>query len=88
MIDTWSSLASNEIADISIATAGVKLNLSKAMSCLRSMVLSLEVPLAQFAENKEHYGSDVIMSVSLTPLQEDNGQNTSSSGEDRASEPA
>jgi len=85
MIDTWSSLTSGEIDDISIVTAGVKVNLSKLMHHLRSMVRSLEVPLEQFGAGKEHFGSDTVFSFSLVPLKEDSYQNASSK-EEEASE--
>jgi len=70
VIDLWSSLPSGTIADISLATAGCKVNLSSIMKNLGSIVRSLERSLEEFAENKERFGSDVLLTFALTPVEQ------------------
>lgn len=70
MIDTWSSLPKGEIADISLLTAGLRVNLSTVIGNLRSITRSLEAPLEEFAAGKERFGSDVLMTFYLTPVEE------------------
>jgi hypothetical protein len=69
MIDTYSSLPKGEIADISLLTAGLGVNLSTIMDNLRSITRSLEGPLEEFAEGKERFGSDVLLTFVLTPVE-------------------
>ena len=70
LVDTYSSLPDGEIADISLATAGFKVNLSMIMDKLRSIIRSLEGPLEDFAAEKERFGSDVLFTFALTPVEE------------------
>jgi hypothetical protein len=70
MIDTWSSLPTGEIADISLLTSGLRVNLSTIIDNLRSILRSLEGSLEEFAVGKERFGSDVLMTFTLTPVAE------------------
>jgi hypothetical protein len=70
MIDTYSCLPEGQISDISLATAGFRVNLSAIVHRLRIMVQSLEGPLEAFAAGKERFGSDVLLSFRLTPVKE------------------
>lgn len=70
MIDTYSSLPEGAIADISLLTAGLRVNLSTIMDNLRSITRSLEGPLGEFAAGKERFGSDVLLTFALTPVEE------------------
>lgn len=70
MIDTYSSLGESEIADISLTTAGLRVNLSTIIDKLRSIIRSLEGPLEEFAAGKERFRSDVLLIFALTPVQE------------------
>lgn len=70
VVDTYSSLPDKEISDISLATAGAKINLTEIVSHLRSMIKSLEPSLEEFAKGKELFGSDVIMHFELIPIPE------------------
>lgn len=70
MIDTYSSLPKGEIADIAILTAELRVNLSTIMNNLRSITRSLEGTLQEFAADKERFGSDVLLTFVLTPVNE------------------
>lgn len=71
MIDFQSFLPPGEIVDISLATAGVKVNLSKLVDRMRSMIKGLEIPLKKFAADKKHFGSDRLIMLPLVPVKED-----------------
>ena len=71
MIDFQSSLPTGEIADISLATAGVKVNLARLVDRMRSMIKGLEIPLKKFAADKKHFGSDRLLMLPLVPVKED-----------------
>ncbi|MEX2091628.1 MAG: hypothetical protein WD971_03075 [Pirellulales bacterium] len=68
VLDISSSLQIGEIADISLLTAGLRVNLSTNINSLRSIIRSLEGPLEEFATGKERFGSDVLMAFALTPV--------------------
>jgi hypothetical protein len=70
MIDFCSSLPKGMIADIALLTAGLKVNLSTMIDNLRSMTRSLERALEEFAVDKERFGSDVLLTFFLTPVEE------------------
>ena len=70
MIDTYSSLSKGEIADISLATAGLRVNLSTIVDKLRSIIRSLEGPLEEYAADKQRFGSDVLLAFALTPVEQ------------------
>lgn len=68
VIDLESSLSEHSIADISLATAGSKVNLSKLVERLQGFVKGLEPSLEEHVRNKERFNSDVIMAITLTPV--------------------
>ncbi len=77
MIDFQSSIPPGEIVDISLATAGVRVNLTTLVGRLRSIIKNLEVPLKKLAADKKHFRSDGIYMFALAPVQEET-QNTRS----------
>ena len=70
LVDTYSSLTDGEISDITLATAGCRVNLSIIMDKLRSIIRSLERPLEDFAAEKERFGSDALLAFAMTPVDE------------------
>jgi len=69
-VDAYSSLPEGEISAISLSTAGIRVNLSTITDRLRTMIQSLEGPLEEFAADNERFGSDVLLSFALTPVEE------------------
>ena len=80
VIDFQSSISPGEIVDISLATAGVKVNLSKLVDRLQSIIRSLEAPLKELAADKKHFGSDVVYMFALLPVQEETQKTRSDKG--------
>jgi hypothetical protein len=70
LVDTYSSLTDGEISDITLATAGCRVNLSIIMDKLRSIIRSLERPLEDFAAETERFGSDAFLALAMTPVDE------------------
>jgi len=61
MADHLLSFPPGEIGEVCLATAGRKVNLSKLVDHLRTIITSLELPLHKAAADKERFGSDDIV---------------------------
>ena len=74
MVDLAATAPPGQIADISLTTSGVRVNLSHVIQALRENFKSLEVPVGEIDSEKGHRGSDALIRIDLIPVTND--QNT------------
>jgi len=63
-----------EVAQFSLRLSQYLLDLNLAHQRLARLVRGMEIPIAEYAEGKELYGSDVLMKFELVPLDPDSAE--------------
>lgn len=70
LIDLEARLAPGEIAQVSLVTSRVRVDLSDVVRRIRGMLAALEPSIREHSQGKDLLGSDVLLHFSLQPVDE------------------